>query len=838
MISNIIILIFLKFCFTQNFYKFEKGKPLKLYFSNYISENYVYLDYDTDFEISDTSQFTSHYYLIFKKKISAICKVKLETVINVTLTKQTKSDCEIIEFDDEYNILKYEKITNKLLKNVFMFYLNTNEYINDYFEIKKLSIPFRLENKSHSYYAKGNEIKVFFTQLKNIRDNYYLFLISKSNRVSLFIQENQSYKKKNILNNTIFKLYESDNYEDYFDEQFIILIYKNIFSYEETIDIGMKVINRNENINVFNLKKYYYSISYSCINKNYYILNTNDSVIIHINFDKYKSFKYYKKNSLDKFEDLDKSENFEELVNNDYYTNNYAIFSVECVHQKTFEIEYTFINNYNKSIGHGNYSYYKIKNWYEQFELGYYLNNGNIAIILLSDNDFNFKINYEDYSMKKNTIRKIPITSNKFTIYIRGAESLNSIIGIKAEIPKKLININYEPNNYPIKITTDGNEKYILFLTSEHFFKIHSQKEITVTSSMIYFNIYVDSGYKSIEEIPNRLKYYERINNESFLFDFERLKSNNFKFSDNKYFYQLFYIPALKSKAMFYFKITYHNELKKDTFIQLPKKTNNINNQIFKFTNTFKANFFILPCKEINLTLGNNNYKYSQPSFFKMSINNYEQILSYTGEGFISYHIYNDYDYLTKNYTYNNSILNDISLEIINSNTFRFSFPLFSNDEEIEYYLVITNKLHKPHLEHECNFLENFYLYYKEDFQAERYSFKYKNLNINKKNKISYIDLTFQNKLKILDERNNLVYRVMGISKSDVPYVKFYPFSDKIKTKIFYYKDYKLYIAIIFVIIIILLSALIFCCCKDKKNKLHYSMINVQELNYKNLLSQ
>ena len=848
MISNILILIIFKCCYSLIKYtKFEKGKTLRLYFQTH-EENYVSLDYDADFEISDTSQFTSHYYLIFSNKLRAICKVKLEDLPEDSFNQYNKSDCEIIEFNEKYNILKYEKITNKSLKNAFIFYPDYYEYISSTFEIKKLSIPFRLDNKSHTYNAKGNEIKIFFTQLKDVRNNFYLFLISKSNRVSVFAQDldgyQGSYKKINIINNTIFKLYNSNEDNYYFDNQFIILIYHNIFSYEESINIGMKVINRNENINVFNLKSNENSIMFSCINKNIFILNTNNSnsVILSINFDIYKSFKYYKNNKLERFDDLEKSENFEELVNNNYYTNNYAIFSVECVKNEFFKLNYTYIKSKynNQIITHKEYFYFELQQYRTTFQIDQNLvnNDNDIILLLLSDNTIKLHVDYsKQIELKKNEKTKFKIYSKYFTIYYDDYDKFNSIIALKVEIPKNLIDIiEDEINSYEIKITSYEKEKYVIFFTSEEFFKRHSQKQFIVSSSMIEFNVYIDSGYKEIDEIPINLKYYHYNETITSLLDFERLKSNNFKYSFNKYFYKLFYFPNLQKGTKYYFKIIYYNEVKNDTFNKLTKKDNNKNNEIFKFINSFKGIFFIYPCTQINLKIGeNNNTYYSKPSFFRNSIKS-DQILSHTGEGFISYHIYDEYDYLNKNFTYNYSILNDTSLEIIDKKTLRFSFPLFSLNEDINYYLVIANKKYYEDLSYDCNFLEKFYTNYEENYQIERYYFHSKNL-INHNNMTSFITLNLQNTIDIVKERKNLIYRLMGISKSEVPYVKFYPLSNTIKTKVFYFMDYLLYIVISIIIIILLVICICRYCCKDDSNKLHYTILSMQELRYKNLLS-
>ena len=500
MISKLIILIILKICYNQDYYYFEKDKPLKLFFqTNVIEENYVYLDFNGDFEISETSQFISHYYLLFKKQLSAICKTKLNEIPYESFTKNNKSDCEIIPYDNNYNILKYEKITNKVQINAFIFYLNTNDYVNYEFEIKKLSVPFRLDNKSHSYNGKGKEIKIFFTQLKDVNNNFYLFLISKNDRISLFIQDynnqNGIYKKINIPNNKIFKLY--DSYDDnYYDGQFILLIYQNKFSYNEKIDIGMKVIKSNENIKEFNLKTYERSIISSCMNKNIFILNTNFDVVFHIKYYEYKSFKYYKKNTLETFDDLDKSENFEELLNIDFYTNNYAIFSVECDKNEIFQIEYNSIDNNNK-LSYEKYTYYKIpKSNNINIPISSTISN-NIIIILLSNNEFYIYVNYEKILLQKyKKIKVTQIIGNYFRFSVYDEKAFNSTLAIKCEIPQNLMEIKYEPNPFEISILLyNENKKIIAFVTPPEYLRKYSEKEIIVKTSMSNFKVYTDIVY-------------------------------------------------------------------------------------------------------------------------------------------------------------------------------------------------------------------------------------------------------------------------------------------------------------------------------------------------------
>ena len=841
MISKLIILIILKICYNQDYYYFEKDKPLKLFFqTNVIEENYVYLDFNGDFEISETSQFISHYYLLFKKQLSAICKTKLNEIPYESFTKNNKSDCEIIPYDNNYNILKYEKITNKVQINAFIFYLNTNDYVNYEFEIKKLSVPFRLDNKSHSYNGKGKEIKIFFTQLKDVNNNFYLFLISKNDRISLFIQDynnqNGIYKKINIPNNKIFKLY--DSYDDnYYDGQFILLIYQNKFSYNEKIDIGMKVIKSNENIKEFNLKTYERSIISSCMNKNIFILNTNFDVVFHIKYYEYKSFKYYKKNTLETFDDLDKSENFEELLNIDYYTNNYAIFSVECDKNELFQIEYNSIDNNNK-LSYEKYTYYKIpKSNNINIPISSTISN-NIIIILLSNNEFYIYVNYEKILLQKyKKIKVTQIIGNYFRFSVYDEKAFNSTLAIKCEIPQNLMEIKYEPNPFEISILLyNENKKIISFVTPPEYLRKYSEKEIIVKTSMSNFKVYTDIGYNELDAISINFNNEEYSNNQiTSILNLRRFRSNNFKYPYNQYFYNLFFFPNLNYRTMITFKITYYIEIKNDTFNKLPKM-NKQKNEVFKFYNSFNAIFFIYPCPQIHLSLEENIYKnYSVPSFFKHKISS-QQILSYMGEGFISYHIYNENDYHLKNFTYNFSKLNDISLEIINKKKIRLSFQLFSKNETINYYLVIANKNYYDNLSYDCYFLDNYYINYKENDSIQRYLFESKNL-MNNSNMTSYIDLDLPQKINIFKERKKLIYRLMGISKSEIHYVNFYPLSNIIKTKVFYYMDYILYIVAGLMIILLLIIYICYRCCKDNSHRLHYSILNVQELSYQNYLN-
>ena len=108
---------------------------------------------------------------------------------------------------------------------------------------------------------------------------------------------------------------------------------------------------------------------------------------------------------------------------------------------------------------------------------------------------------------------------------------------------------------------------------------------------------------------------------------------------------------------------------------------------------------------------------------------------------------------------------------------------------------------------------------------------------MNNSNMTSYIDLDLPQKINIFKERKKLIYRLMGISKSEIHYVNFYPLSNIIKTKVFYYMDYILYIVAGLMIILLLIIYICYRCCKDKSQNLHYSTLNVQELSYQNYLN-
>ena len=164
MLEKIVIIILLKTCFNTIEYKIlKKNMVLNLYFESVDSLNYVYLNYSEDFEPDDLSIFNEHYYLLIDKELNVTCKLNQEKLLFENFDKYYDSECKIIQYNEYFNIIRYNKLTNSSLINLFIFYINnsSSKIYGDTYRVKKLDIPFRLENKTYLYKGISNDIKIF-----------------------------------------------------------------------------------------------------------------------------------------------------------------------------------------------------------------------------------------------------------------------------------------------------------------------------------------------------------------------------------------------------------------------------------------------------------------------------------------------------------------------------------------------------------------------------------------------------------------------------------------------------------------------------------------------------
>ena len=846
MLEKIVIIILLKTCFNTIEYKIlKKNMVLNLYFESVDSLNYVYLNYSEDYELDDLSIFNEHYYLLIDKELNVTCKLNQEKLLFENFDKHYDSECKIIQYNEYFNIIRYNKLTNSSLINLFIFYIDnsSSKIYGDTYRVKKLDIPFRLENKTNLYKGISKDIKIFFTELTNIFNNNFFFLTNKNEKISFFIEFPGSkvfIKKNNFGKNKVYKLFDSNDDWLYYEGQSVILIYDNPSSYEDDILIGMKVINDGR-INVFNLKKNENVFTNSCGKEKIYILNSENDILFNVNFNSFITFKYFKSN-FEKFEDLFELNNYEEMIDNYYYSgnNNYGIFYSDCLSLEIYKVNYYLIEEKGNNIYYQNFTFFQLSQYnsltFQIMEKKEELIT--IIIKLLSDKETSISINSKNeiYNFKKqNQIIKINNINSKENLIIT-SKGNKATFGIKIEIPKNLIQIKNAGENYIFQ--SNESEKFIIFKVNNTFLNKYWINLINISFNTSYdILFYKDSGYKTLDEISiNSLSSFTEYDI-SNIFDFGRIKlSKNKEFSKDKFYYYLFYFSNLNPDIKIEFNSNNKGilNLRRDKFTKLENLNNS--DKIYIFYKDNNIRYFVIPCSN-NFTLNFGNKQiFSYPSYYNYYMGSGEYF-SYKGESFLSYYIYNDMNSDFENYYYNTLCNDNVYFYILNNTHFRLSFPLFSNCQEIKYTLIITKVKNEKYLNSTCNFFDNFYMKNLIKSDIEIYNFSSNNvisriIDINLCINNSYVDLLLPKKINIKN-KDKYIIRLMGITGPKVHDVKIY---DKIY---FIYDGFYISVQIIFLIlfVLIIIIGIIVYYFKNKKTKIHYALMNIQEMKYKKMLS-
>ena len=792
MLNKLLIFFLIKIylCDIPSYLELEKKIPLELNFETQDSQLYVSLNYTQDYESEDKEINNTFYYLLIDNKLNVVCKSNHEGEYpdSSEFNKDySNSFCYILKYNDKYNIIRYEKVNKETNKNLFVFYLSESIQTGIY-RIKKLSFPQKLEEKIESYLSKGEEIKLFYS-IVNYEDNInnFLFYTPLKGRFSLFseVKEEKIYNKHNNFNrNPFYKLSnkESEEYE-YYDKQNILLIYENPNIIEETFKLGLKYDIENK-YNVINLYNQEEGIkNEECDKTNIYIINSKDETIFKILALNEISYKYFN-NEFNNFEDLDNIQKYEEMKDNYIYSpNHYSIFMIYCSEEgDQFDYSFKIIEEKSSEINIQNLNYFKISKT-QSLTFPIKDKNNDIYIKLLSNEEGTININDNEYNFKPNENKILSFGTIENIIISTSEKDLT--FAIKNVISNNLIHTINEFDGY--EISTNEKEKFIIVKLNldklNTYFEYTSNFQVNNGENI---NYYSEFGYKKIKEISIENNYIKTVNTGddiNYKIYLPRLQLINDKKNDDEdtIYYILFYFSNLKSDTNITINsyVTQKMNLQKDKFIKLNKniQENEIMELIYE---NDLIRFFVIPCNNLKL-FSNTEMEYFS-SFDKIDFNetqlDYGTIIGYTGEGYITYHPYQDKEY---SYSYDNLCTNKIYFDIINDKI-KYSFSSFSNSTEINYILLITEN--ENYINSTCNTFENLYMNPLNSTDIELIKFSSKDVktiqSINECTNNSYVELELPKNINIKDTSKTYIIRGMGITGPSIKDVMIY---DKVTFK-------------------------------------------------------
>ena len=764
MLFNLIFFFFFHLYFNFPIYhEIKRNTFLNLYFENSKSQVYAFLNYSEDFEKDDKDNSSIYYYLLIDKKLNITYNfIDInDTFPNETeFNKDSYSYCEgeIINFNEEYKIIRYYKPKNDSI-NIFVFYLSnfSIEFKGD-LKIKKLPFPIRLQEKTKKYFGKPNEIQIYFSEVENIF-NFMIFYTKPNGRFSLFTQKNpkkNGFEKKNYFGeNLLYKLYEIGTI---YYKQSIIIIYYNPTNKEEEYKLGFK-IDKEEIINSIYLpENEYRNLSLKCYKKKIFIMNSNTEALITFNTRDLKKLKYYN-DSIESIEDLTELTHYKNMKDNSIYiSSNYSIFYIECDSIRSYtNMFFNLFEEKNDSIYIQNFTSFKILKYHNlTFQL-YDKNNNDVILKLLSDNEGKVKINGKDYNFKKNEINLINLDNvGKFNIF--SVNNLNFII--KSKIPNKFI--QYIDLGEKYKLETNEKEKFIIIkINNINDYDFLDFETTNFSYSEVYF--YEEFGYKNLNEIAiNIIENYKSISKEIDLINYKE------NYNTNKIYYQLFYFSNITNSTNITINSTYKKQinLQNDKYVKLEEKKSL--NEIYVFHESLQVRFFIIPCSNLMITfeLGDSYSKYNFNSIQLKNLNIEDGTkMKYFQDGYLTYHIYKKNEY---GYSYNENCTDKIYFYKLNNTHFRYSFSSFSNATDINYRLIIIKTENEKIINSICDTFENLYMNPINEDNSEIYYFSQKDIHllINQSNcsNNSYIDFSFPKKKKLKKNNTSFIIRSIGIT--------------------------------------------------------------------------
>ena len=830
MFFNIIFFLFKLYLNFPIYHEIKRNTFLTLYFESSKSQVYAFLNYSEDFEKDDKDKLSIYYYLLIDKKLNVTYNfIDInDTFPNETeFNKDSYSYCngEIINFNEEYKIIRYYKPKNDSI-NIFVFYLSNSsiEFKGD-LKIKKLSFPIRLTEDTKKYLGKPNEIQIYFSEVVNI-SNFMIFYISPNGRFSLFTQKNPTkngFEKKNYFgDNPLYKLYEIGTI---FYKQSIIIIYYNPTNKEEKYELGFK-LDKEEIFNEIYLpENEYRNLSLKCYKKKIFIMNSNTEALITFSTRNLRILKFYN-DSVKSIEDLNELSHYKNMNDNSIYvSSNYSIFYLECDSIKSYvNMYFNLFEEKSDRIYMQNFTSFKILKHHNLTFSLYDKNNKEVILKLLSNNEGKVEINKKDYIFKSNEINIINLDNiGKLNIFSKD-NNLNFII--KSKIPNKFTNFIDLGEKYILD--TKLNENFIIIkINNINEYDFLDFETNNFSNSDVYY--YEEFGYKNLNEIGiNIIENYTSFSKEIDL--------NNYKTIYNKdnTFYQLFYFYNITNNTNIIINSSNKKQinLQNDKYVKLEEKESL--KEIYVYHKSIQVRFFIIPCSSlmISFELGDSYSKYNFNSIQFKNLNIEEGTkMKYFQDGYLAYHIYEKNEY---GYSYDENCTDKIYFYILNNTHFRYSFSNFSNATDINYILIIIKSENEKIINSICDTFENLYMNPIYEHNSEIYKFSQKDIHIliNQSNcsNNSYIDLSFPKNIKLKKNNTSFIIRSIGITGPLFHDVKIY---DKFK---FTYigedeKDndesyYYILIFVFFFILILIIIGIIYYRRKNSNNALLNNLIS------------
>ena len=227
-ISIIIIISFFQITLIKSsnikYHKIKKNFDNYLNISSLDDQIYAYIDYEQDEGSSEHTSNKYHYLLITENlNVTCISHYPISSFPEPSFfNKSSPNDCLEIEYDNNYKIIRYNRVENKNENSLFVFYSNI---LLERAEVNKLLNPKELID-NHTYNISiYQSIQIYYFDM-NKYDNENIIYISEPNNIIIYGQLNNFSDYTKIQNSRFYKFYNKNVQECNLYYKHIIIIVK------------------------------------------------------------------------------------------------------------------------------------------------------------------------------------------------------------------------------------------------------------------------------------------------------------------------------------------------------------------------------------------------------------------------------------------------------------------------------------------------------------------------------------------------------------------------------------------------------------------------------------